>query len=96
MSSTDAFIERLCVRGGVREGGRREREGAGGGGRGEGFYLGISPLASVSGVTWLPGDPHGCLSADVVGCKHGASLLCLLGIAAVPGRAWGTELSLAP
>lgn len=52
------------------------------------FHLGMSPLASASAVTWLPGDPHGCRSADVAGCRPGASLLRLLGMAAVLGRAW--------
>ena len=66
------------------------------GGGQNGAYLGISPLAPASGVTWLSAGAHGCRSAEVAGCKPGASLLRLLGIAAVPGRAWGVRLPTAP
>ena len=51
-----------------------------------GGHLGISPSAPSAGTIWAPGGPHGCLSADVAGCRLGASLLCLLVVTAVPGR----------
>ncbi|KAL3136193.1 hypothetical protein ABBQ32_007206 [Trebouxia sp. C0010 RCD-2024] len=53
-------------------------------------YLGISPLPTGSGITWLPGDPRGGLSAEAAGCKPGASRLRLLGMAAGPRSGWGS------
>ena len=72
----------------------REKGREGEGVFGVGGYLGISLLPPASGVTWLPAGPHGCISADVAGCKPEASLLRLLWIAAVLGMAWGAGPSL--